>query len=124
MDRSPVRLEDGPPPTGVYSPGIVAGGLVFISGQAPYEADGSLVGGPVADQVRQTLTNVDRIARAAGSSLARAAHVRIYLSSLEHFDEMDAAYGEFFDQEPPARTTIQSDLIGFDVEIDAVVVVE
>jgi 2-iminobutanoate/2-iminopropanoate deaminase len=47
--------------------------------------------------------------------------VGVYLSSLEHLAEMNATYREFFDEPLPARTTIQSDLIGFDVEIDAVV---
>ena len=42
-------------------------------------------------------------------------------SSLEHFGEMNAVYAEHFDEPLPARTTIQSDLIGFDVEIDAVI---
>jgi peptide/nickel transport system substrate-binding protein/2-iminobutanoate/2-iminopropanoate deaminase len=45
----------------------------------------------------------------------------MYLSDLAHFDEMDAAYRVFFADPMPARTTIQSDLVGFDVEGDAVV---
>ena len=47
--------------------------------------------------------------------------VGMYLSDLAHFDEMDAEYRRFFSDPMPARTTIQSDLIGFDVEGDAVV---
>jgi 2-iminobutanoate/2-iminopropanoate deaminase len=81
--------------------------------------DGSFVGGSVADQTRQTLANLDAVARAAGGSLTRAVGVGVYLSSLESFAEMNATYAEFFEEPFPARTTIQSDLIGFDVEIDA-----
>ena len=45
----------------------------------------------------------------------------MYISDMRHFDEMDAEYRTFFDDPRPARTTIQSDLVGFDVEGDAVV---
>jgi enamine deaminase RidA (YjgF/YER057c/UK114 family) len=54
-------------------------------------------------------------------SLAGAVRVGVYLSSLEHFAEMNAVYEEFFEAPLPARTTIQSDFTQFDVEIDAVV---
>ena len=50
-----------------------------------------------------------------------SASLGMYLSDLAHFDEMDAEYRRFFTDPMPARTTIQSDLVGFDVEGDAVV---
>jgi enamine deaminase RidA (YjgF/YER057c/UK114 family) len=71
--------------------------------------------------VRQVLENLDAVARAAGGSLQNAVRCGMYLSSLKHFDEMDAEYRRFFNEPMPARTTIQSDLIAFDVEADAVV---
>jgi 2-iminobutanoate/2-iminopropanoate deaminase len=61
------------------------------------------------------------VARAAGGSLSRAVRVGVFLSSMDHFAEMNAVYREFFEDVLPARTTIQSDLVRFDVEIDAVV---
>ena len=67
------------------------------------------------------LSNLDAVARAAGGSLQSAVRVGMYLSDLAHFDEMDAEYRRFFSDPMPARTTIQSDLIVFDVEGDAVV---
>ena len=67
------------------------------------------------------LGNLDAVARAAGGTLQAAVRVGMYLSDLAHFDEMDAAYRAFFADPMPARTTIQSDLVGFDVEGDAVV---
>ena len=124
MLRSPVRPSDGPPPMGAYSPGIRVGNLLFLSGQAPFDGNGTLVRGSVATQVSQALSNLDRVARAGGTSLQHAARVGVYLSDLSHFPEMDVAYRAFFTEDPPARTTIQSDLVGFDVEIDAIVVVE
>jgi 2-iminobutanoate/2-iminopropanoate deaminase len=121
MPREPVSSEEAPRPGGAYSQAIRVGDLLFLAGQGPFDPDGQLVGGSIENQTRQALANLHAVARAAGGSLADAVRVGVYLSSLEHFAEMNATYREFFDEPLPARTTIQSDLIGFDVEIDAVV---
>lgn len=121
MPRTPIRSGEAPPASGGYSQGIRAGDLLFLSGQGPYDARGKRTGTTVAEQVRQVLENLDAVARAAGGSLRNAVRVGMYLSDLRHFAEMDAAYRAFFSDPMPARTTIQSDLIGFDVEGDAVV---
>jgi reactive intermediate/imine deaminase len=121
MPRTPVLAEAAPSPSGGYSQAIRAGEFLFLSGQGPYDAAGERVGASVAEQVRQVLQNLDAVARAAGGSLNDAVRVGMYISDLRHFDEMDAEYRTFFDDPMPARTTIQSDLVDFDVEGDAVV---
>jgi 2-iminobutanoate/2-iminopropanoate deaminase len=121
MPRTPVRSQEAPPPSGGYSQGIVVGELLFLAGQGPYDASGNRAGSTVAEQVRQVLENLDAVARAAGGSLRNAVRVGMYISDMAHFDEMDAEYRRFFSDPMPARTTVQSDLVGFDVEGDAVV---
>ena len=121
MSRRPILSNDAPAPSGGYSQGIVAGGFLYLAGQGPYDAAGERVGETVADQVRQVLTNLDAVAAAAGGSLQDAVRVGMYISDMAHFDEMDAEYRRFFGDPMPARTTIQSNLVGFDVEGDAVV---
>jgi peptide/nickel transport system substrate-binding protein/2-iminobutanoate/2-iminopropanoate deaminase len=121
MTRKPVLSQEAPQPSGGYSQGIVAGGMLHLSGQGPYDATGARVGETVAEQVRQVLENLDAVARAAGGSLRNAVRCGMYISDMAHFDEMDAEYRRFFSDPMPARTTIQSDLVGFDVEGDAVV---
>lgn len=113
--------QKAPAPSGGYSQGIVAGGFLYLSGQGPYDESGERVGTTVAEQVRRVLENLDAVARAAGGSLQQAVRVGMYISDMAHFDEMDAEYRRFFSEPMPARTTIQSDLVGFDVEGDAVV---
>ncbi len=120
--REPVLSGEAPPPSGGYSQAIRANGFLFLSGQGPYDTSGNRAGASIADQVRQVLVNLDAVARAAGGSLQDAVRVGMYISDMKHFDEMDAVYREFFSDPRPARTTIQSDLVGFDVEGDAVVV--
>jgi 2-iminobutanoate/2-iminopropanoate deaminase len=121
MARTPVLSHEAPAPSGGYSQGIVAGGFLYLAGQGPYDADGNRVGTTIAAQVRQVLENLDAVARAGGGSLRNAVRVGMYISDMAHFDEMDAEYRRFFSHPLPARTTIQSDLAGFDVEGDAVV---
>jgi len=121
MPRSPVLSQEAPQPSGGYSQGIVAGDFLYLSGQGPYDSAGQRVGDTVAEQVRQVLENLDAVARAAGGSLQNAVRCGMYISEMAHFDEMDAEYRRFFSDPMPARTTIQSDLVGFDVEGDAVV---
>lgn len=121
MPRTPILSSDAPAPSGGYSQAIQAGDFLYLAGQGPFDASGERVGETVAEQVERVLGNLAAVARAAGGSLQAAVRVGMYLSDLAHFDEMDAAYRAFFSDPMPARTTIQSDLIGFDVEGDAVV---
>jgi 2-iminobutanoate/2-iminopropanoate deaminase len=124
MSISPIHTPDAPAPSGGYSQGILAGGLLFLSGQGPFDAAGELVDGSIEAQVRQVFANLQAVAEAAGGSLSQTARVGVYLSDLEHFDVMDRVYREVFAEPRPARTTIQSELAGFDVEADAVVLVD
>jgi reactive intermediate/imine deaminase len=124
MSISPIHTPDAPAPSGGYSQGILAGGLLFLSGQGPFDAAGELVDGSIEAQVRQVFANLQAVAEAAGGSLSQTARVGVYLSDLEHFDVMDRVYREIFAEPRPARTTIQSELAGFDVEADAVVLVD
>jgi 2-iminobutanoate/2-iminopropanoate deaminase len=121
MSLRPVSSDEAPAPSGGYSQAIVAGELLFLSGQGPFDGDGALVDDSMESQVRRVFANLDAVAKAAGSSLRSAVRVGVYLSDLKHFDEMDRVYREIFGEPRPARTTIQSDIVGFDIEADAVV---
>ena len=121
MSIVPVSTPDAPAPSGGYSQAIAAGGLLFLAGQGPFTPDGSVVDGSIEAQVRQVFDNLAAVAAAAGGSLSQAVRVGVYLSSLGHFDEFDRVYRTVFSEPRPARTTIQSALVGFDVEADAVV---
>jgi len=120
--RAAVHTDAAPAPSGGYSQGIVAGGFLHLAGQGPFDAAGNLVGaGSIEAQVRQVFANLDAVARAAGASLSDAVRVGAYLSDLAHFDAFDAVYRELFADPLPARTTIQTDILEFDVEADAVI---
>jgi 2-iminobutanoate/2-iminopropanoate deaminase len=72
------------------------------------------------DQARQTLRNVQTILEAAGSSLNDVVKVNAYVTDLTRFAAFNEVYKEFFQNDPPARTTVASGLLGFLVEIDCI----
>ena len=120
-ERTPIRAEGAPAPSGPYSQAIESGGFLFLAGQGPFRPDGSKVDGPFEDQARQTLQNLESVAAAAGASLADAVRVGVYLRDMSNFAAMNKIYAEYFRDPMPARTTIQSDLPGFEIEVDAVI---
>jgi reactive intermediate/imine deaminase len=124
MSIRAITTDAAPAASGGYSQGIVAESFLFLSGQGPFDPSGELVDGSIEAQVRQVFANLQAVAEAAGTSLSNALRVGVYLSDLEHFETMDRVYREIFDEPRPARTTIQSDIVGFDVEADAVVLLE
>ena len=76
------------------------------------------------DQVRQTFENVRTILEAAGSSLDNVVKVNAYVTDLTRFAEFNEVYKEFFENDPPARTTVGTNLLGMQVEVDCIAVVE
>jgi 2-iminobutanoate/2-iminopropanoate deaminase len=120
MPKRQVTSPSAPPPGGAYSQAIAAGNLVFLAGQGPFEPSGEQVEGSFEDQARQTFTNLAAVAEAAGGSLADAVRVGVFLRDMADFPAMNRIYPEFFSDPLPARTTVQSDLPGFAIEVDAV----
>src|SRR3977135_3449681 len=119
-ERTPIRSDGAPPPGGPYSQAIRSGGFLFLAGQGPFRADGSKVEGSFEEQARQTFRNLEAVAAAAGVSLGDAVRVGVYLRDMSNFPALNGVYAEFFRDPMPARTTIQSDLPGFEIEVDAV----
>jgi 2-iminobutanoate/2-iminopropanoate deaminase len=115
-----------PKPVGPYSPGIIAGNLVFVSGQAGRDpATGSLAP-DVETQTAQTLKNIEAILQAAGSGLPHVIRCGVFLVDMTEFPKMNEVYARAFGAHRPARTTVQVAGLpgeGLRVEIDAVAVI-
>jgi len=122
--KKTVMAEKGPAPVGPYSHAVVAGDFVFISGQGPVNPETGTMPDGFTDQVRQTLENVKTLLEAAGSSLDNVVKVNAYVTDLTRFAEFNEVYKEYFDQDPPARTTIAAALLGMLVEVDCIATVE
>ena len=111
----------GPVPIGPYSPAVVAGGLVYVSGMLGTGADGQLVGPDVASQTKRILDRLKEVLEASGSSLAQTVSVSVFLKNPGDFEALNTTYREYFKESPPTRTTVVTDLLnGALVEISAI----
>ena len=88
----------------MYSQAVKAAGLVFVSGQGPYDpATGEVVGTTIQEQARQSFTNVAAILEAAGSSLEKVVSATFLLGDESDFDSLNEEWVRWFPTEPPAR---------------------
>jgi len=108
INRKVINSDKAPKPIGPFSHAILAGGFIFVSGQGAFvPATGKLVEGGIKEQTRQVIENIQAILETAGSSLNKIVKVSVFLTDWNYFNEMNEAYAEFFQSEPPARSTIQ-----------------
>ena len=107
-----------------FSPAVKAGGLIYVSGTVATDANGKIVAGDIKAQTRQTLNNIQQVLHAAGSSLANAASVMVYLTDASDFAAMNEVYQTFWPKDPPARTTIAAPLAlaGARIEISMIAI--
>ncbi len=122
--RRAITAEGAPAAIGPYSHAVATGGLLFCSGQVALDpASGELVGDTAGEQARRALQNLEAVCTAAGTALAEAIRVTVYLTDMGTFAEVNEVYGGFFSGEPPARVAIGVAALpkGAVVEIDAVV---
>jgi 2-iminobutanoate/2-iminopropanoate deaminase len=117
----------GAKPVAPYSPGIRVGQFVFTAGQIALDPEtGQLVEGGIQAETRQALTNLKAILEAAGSSLDDAVKVTVFIKDMDDFGAVNEVYGNFFKENPPARSAVQSAKLplGASVMIEAVALVK
>ena len=110
-------------PGGHYSHAVVAGGLVFISGQLPIAPDGGKLNAAAFDvQARQVLANVEAALMAAGSSVAKLVQVRVYVTDIAHWPAFNQIYADWAGDSRPARAVVPVPMLhhGFLIEVEAV----
>jgi len=105
--KSPLHSVHAPQPIGPYTQAMRAGDFVFISGQIGIDpADGKIAGKDAAAQATQALKNIRAILTAAGLSAEHVVKSTIFLRNMDDFAKVNDVYGEFFHEDPPARSTV------------------
>ena len=121
MTRKAFTSDLAPPPAGTYSIAMQAGGLVFLAGQTPRDRNNKRHGdAPFAVQAKMALDNLEAAANAAGLSLKHAVKVSVFLKNPADAREFDEIYAAYVADPPPVRTLTQSNFVGFDIEVDAI----
>ncbi len=123
--REAIAAPHAPQAIGPYSPAIKAGNLLFLSGQIPIDpATSNLVPGDVAAQTERVMRNIGSLLKAAGAGFEHVVRTTVFLADMNDFAAMNAVYGRFIVDPPPARSTVQVARLPRDarVEIDVIAV--
>lgn len=118
-----ISTRDAPEAVGAYSQATTDGNIVFTAGQIPMTPDGDLLDDePIATQTRQSLENVKAILEEEGLTMQDVLKTSVFLGDIEDFDEMNDAYKEYFQDNPPARSAVEVANLpkGVGVEIEAI----
>ena len=118
-----IQTLNAPAAIGPYSQAMMAGDLLFTSGQIPLRADGTLNDGDITAQTTQVFANLKAVIEAAGSSLNNVVKTTVFMKNLDDFVAMNKVYGDTFGSHTPARSTVQVAKLPRDVlvEIEAIV---
>jgi 2-iminobutanoate/2-iminopropanoate deaminase len=117
--RQPVSSADAPKAIGPYSQAIKAGNLLFLSGQIPLDpASGNIVDGDITVQTERVLQNLKAVLSAAGASFANVVRTTVFLADMNEFAAMNAVYGKYVVDPPPARSTVQVARLPKDVRVE------
>jgi 2-iminobutanoate/2-iminopropanoate deaminase len=123
LPKKHVVTKQAPTPIGPYSQGVIAGGLLFVSGQIPIDpATDKLVEGDIAVQTEQVLKNILAVLKEAKMGPENVVKATVYLADMADFPAVNEVYGRFLGKEPPARSTIQAAALpkGARIEMDVI----
>jgi|UniRef100_A0A7C6EH49 2-iminobutanoate/2-iminopropanoate deaminase len=102
-----IKADKAPKAIGPYSQGVIADGFIYTAGQIGLNPlTGNMVEGGVKEQTMQALENIKAVIEAGGANLDNVVKTTVYLIKSEDFPLMNEVYARYFNNEPPARTTI------------------
>src|SRR5688572_29203033 len=100
LDAAPKPVfPPGVKPVGPYSPGLMSGDLLYVSGQGARDAKNQLAATPEG-QVRQTLDNVKAVLQAAGLTMEHVVYAQTYLADIKNYDVMNKVWTQYFPKNP------------------------
>ncbi len=118
-----INSAKAPAPIGPYSQAIKAGNTLYISGQIPIDqATDVLIEGSIEEETEQVMKNLGFILEEAGLSFQDVLKCSIFVSSMNNFARINAVYGKYFQENPPARETVEVSGLpkGVNVEISCI----
>jgi len=126
MKKKVIQTANAPQAIGAYSQAVRVGNTVYVSGQIPLIPETmQVVEGGFGEQANQVFLNLKAVAEAAGSCLADAVKLTVYLTDLNHFAELNEIMAEYISEPFPARAAVQVAALpkGVSIEIDAILCV-
>src|SRR5919205_1050745 len=108
MIRQIITSDKAPKAAGADSQGVRANGFIFTAGQIALDpATGQVVEGDVRAQTERVLKNLSAVLASAGSSMEKVVKTTVFLKNMSDFAAMNEVYGQYWKQDPPARSTVE-----------------
>ncbi len=119
MEKKTVTRKDAPATDLPYSPAILYGSLVFVSGQVPIDpGTGAINSQDFTEQVEMVMKNLDAILREAGSSMEKIIKTTVFLRSMENFGKLNEIFKQYFPNDRPARSCVEVSRLPFEAEVE------
>ena len=118
-----INSSKAPAPIGPYSQAVKAGNTLYVSGQIPIDpANDILIEGSIEEETEQVMKNIGYILLEAGLTFNQVLKCSIFVSSMDDFARINAVYGKYFQENPPARETVEVSGLpkGVNVEISCI----
>jgi 2-iminobutanoate/2-iminopropanoate deaminase len=123
--KQSVNIPNAPAPIGPYSPAIIAGNQLFVSGQIPLDPLlGTFKNETIEEATAQVMENLKNIIIAAGFTMNDVVKCSIFLKDLNNFSAVNQIYASYFSETPPARETVEISRLPMDaiVEISCIAI--
>lgn len=118
-----ITSKKAPAPLGPYSPAVLAGNMLFVSGQiAKHPVSGELVVGEIKAETKQVMENLKGVLTDAGMDFSHIVKTSIFLKSMDHFASVNEVYGSFFTGDYPARETVEVSKLPLNVNVEISVI--
>jgi 2-iminobutanoate/2-iminopropanoate deaminase len=119
MAKEIIHSSEAPAPIGPYSQAVKINGMLFVSGQIALDAEsGELINENITEETHAVMRNLEAILREAGSSFDKVVKCSIFVKNMDDFATVNEAYGQYFNQEPPARETVEVSRLPKDVKVE------
>ena len=125
MSKQTIYTEKAPAPIGPYSQAVKVGKTLYVSGQIPLIAEtGQLITDDIAEETDQVMKNIWTILNQAGMDFSNVVKCSIFVTDMRDFSIVNATYEKYFDNDPPARETVEVSALpkGVHVEISCIAV--
>lgn len=118
-----ITSKKAPAPIGPYSPAVMAGNMLFVSGQVGKNpVTGELVVGEIKAETKQVMENLKGVLADAGMDFSHIVKTTIFLKSMDDFASVNEIYGSYFISDFPARETVEVSKLPLNVNVEISVI--
>jgi len=101
-----------------FSDGVIAGDILFMSGQLGITPEGKLIEGGIGPETRQTMDNIKKVAEKYGASMDKMVKCTVFLADIAEWAEMNKVYITYFPGRPPARSALGASGLALNARVE------